>query len=263
MHPASYGAGETIQGGTLRHRETVMGTVFCLDVALADHESERTARKAVSDACALLREIDARFSLWKADSSLSRYRRGDVALPSAELQSVFAMCAEARERSGGWFDAGAMPGGVDPTGLVKGWAGDRALATLVERGCVNALVNAAGDVAVSGGAADRVGWRIGIQHPGSREHLIGVVTVQHAIATSGCYERGPHLYDPKQKRYTSRYASATVVGRHLWLADALATALAVAGQEGFTFIEALAGYEAIAMRFDGTTQRSSGWSFAD
>ena len=27
--------------------------------------------------------------------------------------------------SGGWFDPWAMPGGVDPTGLVKGWAVDR------------------------------------------------------------------------------------------------------------------------------------------
>ena len=30
--------------------------------------------------------------------------------------------AQARDASGGWFDPWAMPGGYDPTGLVKGWA---------------------------------------------------------------------------------------------------------------------------------------------
>ena len=83
-----------------------------------------------------------------------------------------------------------------------------------------------------------------------------------AIATSGCYERGAHLYDPRRREYRARFASATVVGPRLWVADALATALAVAGPEGFAFVESLPEYEAIAMAFDGTTQRSSGWTFA-
>jgi hypothetical protein len=34
-------------------------------------------------------------------------------------------CEAAREASDGWFDPWAMPGGYDPTGLVKGWAVDQ------------------------------------------------------------------------------------------------------------------------------------------
>lgn len=239
-----------------------MGTTFCFDLALDAEQPVDAARSALSRASRVLHEIDARFSLWKDDSELSRFRRGELAAVTSELNEVLEMCATAHDISEGWFDAAALPGGVDPTGLVKGWAGECALAVLTGAGYLNAMVNAAGDVATSGSTDGGGAWRIGIQHPGSRGHLIGVVAVNGAIATSGCYERGAHLFDPRRRRYGAQFASATVVGPCLWKADALATALAVAGPEGFSFVERLNGYEAVAMAFDGTTRRSSAWSFA-
>ncbi len=47
----------------------------------------------------------------------------------------------------------AMPGGVDPTGLVKGWAVARALDVLRLGGVTGALVNGGGEVAFFGSAA--------------------------------------------------------------------------------------------------------------
>ena len=47
-------------------------------------------------------------------------------------------------------------------------------------------------------------------------------------------------------------ASASVTGPDLGLADALATALAVAGDDGLQMVAALEGYEALAIGFDAT-----------
>jgi FAD:protein FMN transferase len=46
-------------------------------------------------------------------------------------------------------------------------------------------------------------------------------------------------------------ASASVTGPDLGLADALATALVVAGEPGLALIEPLDGYEALIIKADG------------
>ena len=85
---------------------------------------------AVARAQAELRWVDDVFSTWKPESPVSRLRRGEIRLEDAppEVAEVLELCRRAREASDGWFDPWAMPGGVDPTGLVKGWAAQRALA---------------------------------------------------------------------------------------------------------------------------------------
>ena len=92
------------------------------------------------------------------------------------------------------------------------------------------LVNAAGDVASSGGMGHGPPFRIGIADPFRPRRLAEIVELTGAIATSGSYERGNHLIDPHSGRRAARAASASVTGPDLGLADALATALAVAGR---------------------------------
>ena len=53
-----------------------------------------------------------------------------------------------------------------------------------------------------------------------------------------------------------RVGSASVTGPDLGLADALATALAVAGEPGLAFIEPLDGYEALIIGLDGSRRRT-------
>ena len=53
-----------------------------------------------------------------------------------------------------------------------------------------------------------------------------------AIATSGTYERGAHIRDPHTGLIAIGARSATVIGPDGGLADALATALIVAGRDG-------------------------------
>jgi FAD:protein FMN transferase len=220
---------------------------------------------AIRAACALLHEADAVFSTWDPQSPLSRLRRGDLAEPDgpACLAGVRVACEAAREASGGWFDPWAMPGGYDPTGLVKGWAVDRALAAIRQAGLPAALVNGGGDLAAYGGPAAGEPWRAGIRHPWRRDALAAVLEVRGAVATSADYERGAHLVDPRTGRPGCRAASATVTGPSLAMADALATALAVGADEALAAVGGLPGYAGYLIRPDGTETWTSGLRFAD
>jgi len=139
------------------------------------------------------------------------------------MDEVFQLCADACNISNGFFNPWSMPGGFDPTGLVKGWAAERVLSILAQRGVTAALINAGGDVCVLAGRS----YEVGIRHPLIPDALCAVVPVNSAVATSGIYERGSHLINPFGGEIAA--VSATVVGGRLAIADALATALAVGG----------------------------------
>ena len=116
---------------------------------------------------AVLHRADEVFSTWQPDSPISRLRAGEItdAQAPAEVAEVLDRCATARELSGGWFDPWAMPGGVDPTGYVKGWAAQNALAAFSAECIAGAIVNAAGDIASFGGLGNGQPFRIGIADP--------------------------------------------------------------------------------------------------
>jgi thiamine biosynthesis lipoprotein len=211
----------------------------------------------------VLHEADAVFSTWDPGSPLSRLRRGEVlADPPPALAQVEAACQQARELSGGWFDPWAMPGGYDPTGLVKGWAVDAALGTLRRAGLAAALVNGGGDLAAFGSPDPGQPWRAGVRHPWRPGSLAAVIEVRGAVATSGSYERGAHLVDPRTGQPACRAASATVTGPRLALADALATALAAGGDPVLELISGLDGHEGYLIRPDGSERWTSGMAFS-
>jgi FAD:protein FMN transferase len=246
------------------HAETAMGTVFSFRV-LPGGLAARTVTAAIQAACRTIHEADATFSTWDTGSPVSRFRRGEIdggALPATVLD-VLAECQAARSVSAGWFDPWAMPGGFDPTGLVKGWAVDRALAELRQAGVPAALINGGGDVAAFGSPAPGERWRVGIRHPWRADALACVVEAEAAVATSGSYERGPHLIDPHTGQPAARAASATVTGPRLALADALATALAVGGDPVLAAVAAVPGYAAYLIRPDGTETDTGGFAFSE
>ena len=156
----------------------------------------------------------------------------------------------------------AMPGGLDPTGYVKGWAAQRALGALASTAISGAIINAAGDIASFGAMAHSQAFRVGIVDPFAPSQLACIVELTGSIATSGTAERGNHLIDPHSGRPTARVASASVSGPDLGLADALATAVAVAGEEGLRLVEALDDYEALIIGFDGTIRRTEHFPLA-
>jgi FAD:protein FMN transferase len=250
-------AGEVSRAGGGRplftHTETAMGTVFSVTVVTGGRPAAGLA-PVLAAACGVLHRADQVFSTWDPASAVSRLRRGEAGVAGlpAEVGEVLRLCRTARQASRGWFDPWAMPGGVDPTGLVKGWAVDRALAVLRAEGLPGALINGGGDVAAFGSPAPGERWRVGIRHPWRPGALAAVVAVTAAVATSGTYERGPHLIDPTTGAPGCRAASATVTGPRLALADALATAVAVGGDEALAAVAALDGYDGYLIRPDGS-----------
>ena len=249
-------------GPVVSHAEAVMGTVVSFAV-VPGGQSGQAAARAIEAACAVLHRADATFSTWDPRSPVSRLRRGATALRElpVEVAEVLDLCEEARKASGGWFDPWAIPGGVDPTGLVKGWAVERALAVLREAGIEAAMVNGGGDIAVFGAAVPGQGWRVGIRHPWRAGALACILEVQAAVATSGSYERGAHLLNPFTGQPASRAASATITGPSLAMADALATALAAGGDEVLGIVAGLDGYAGYLIRADGSEADTGGIPF--
>jgi FAD:protein FMN transferase len=251
----------------IRVPEVVMGTVVSFSIHAPGVDSGKVWT-AVAEARAVLHHADAVFSTWKRHSPLNQLRRGEIGLEQCprEVGEVLLLCAWARERSGGWFDPWALPGGVDPTGLVKGWAAARALDVLRRAGVSSALVSAGGDVAAWGHPEGdpRRPWRIGVTHPWQPDGLAGVVEVGGggAVCTSGTYARGAHLFDPTTGASARRTVSATVTGPSLPLADALATAVAVGADEALAAVDDLDGYEGWLIRPDGSDAVTDGWRFA-
>ena len=212
----------------------------------------------------VLRQADAIFSTYKDDSEISRLNRGELALEDAhpDVREVLALCDQLRVITGGYFDARAvMEGGVDPSGLVKGWAVDRAGEVLDEAGATNYSLNAGGDIRLRGRPLpDEPRWRVGIQHPEVLDKVAAVVEGNDlAIATSGAYRRGDHVVDPHTGRAPAGVLSVTIVGPELVTADAYATAAFAMGEAGPEWTASLGLYEALTILADGRVLLTPGF----
>ena len=242
--------------GRLVHVEHVMGTVVSIHVRAPLPEAG-----AVEAACGVLHDIDRRFSLYRPDSELSRLARGEVTQSdlSPDVQWVIAACDDLARTTGGTFDARRhrADGIVDPSGFVKGWAVEEASARLEDAGARNYVIAAGGDVLARGKAGPGEAWRVGIRHPddpGAIAAVLGIGT--GAVATSGLYERGDHIRDPRTGAVPRELVSLTVVGPSLAWADAYATAAFAMGLEGLAWVDAQPGCGAVAV----TAERRVVWT---
>ena len=196
-------SGAPVRARLSHHREHVMGTVVTIDVfGKADEVARKEVYLRIARARAVLQRADAVFSTWKEHSPINQLRRGEITVAQAppEVAAVMEGCAAARSLSDGWFDPWAMPGGFDPTGYVKGWAAQRALGALSMSGVLGGIVNAAGDVVASGCPGSGRPFRVAIVDPSNPKRFACVVQLEGGIATSGTYERGAHLIDPRTGR---------------------------------------------------------------
>jgi thiamine biosynthesis lipoprotein len=146
---------------------------------------------------------------------------------------------------------------------VKGWAVDGAAAILEAAGATNYAVNAGGDLRLRGGALPDDRWRVGIQHPLERDRIAAVVETRDlAVATSGAYERGEHVFDPHTQRPPVGVLSVTIVGPDLATADAYATAAFAMGTRGAQWTATLDGYEGMTILAGGRVQLTQGFPAA-
>ena len=206
----------------------------------------------VEPAFAWLREVDAVFSTYRADSEISRLDRGELTLADCrpEVDEVLTACMTLERATGGYFSVRAA-GRLDPSGYVKGWAVAGAATRLAETGATDFCLNAGGDVIARGRRAPDRLWRVGIRHPEQPGQLAAVLAGEDlAVATSGEYERGAHILDPHTGRPPEGLLSVTVVGPDLAVADAYATAAFAMGAAGPEWTATLDGYDAMCITSD-------------
>lgn len=244
-----------------RHLIEVMGTVVTVD--LFECRDDDGARRAVQRASDFLHEVDRVFSTYRESSPLNRLRRGELTLGETppQVADVLDLCQRAKSLSGGWFDPWAMPGGVDPTGYVKGWAAHLALDEFRGLDVNGVIVNAAGDIATFGGPVGEEAFRTGIVRPDDAQRLAAVVELRGCLATSGEAQRGAHLFNPFTREFAGAVASASVAGPDLGLCDALATALSVGGHDVMVLIDKIEGYEAMTIDASGSMRATPGFPF--
>jgi thiamine biosynthesis lipoprotein len=238
------------------HRvEQVMGFPVSLRVDDA-HVGEETADAVF----AWLREVDARFSPFRADSEVCRLDRGELPdrAVSADLREVLDLCEEYRTATGGAFDV-RLPGrGLDPCAVVKGWSVQRAAELLGAAGATRFVLNAGGDVVMAGGP-----WRVGVRHPEQADQVCTVAELTDgAVATSARYERGDHIIDGRTGRPATGLLSLTVVAASLTVADTTATAAFAMGVEGVEWAASREGCEVFAVDADRRVLRTDGFPVA-
>ncbi len=228
----------------VRHTEEVMG--MPVTVVIQDAGDFAPSLRQVF---AELRRVDRLFSPFLPFSQVSLMNRGRLAHADADrdLKLVLDLCRLYQTRTRGYFSAYPQ-GRLDPSGLVKGWAIDRAAQILIDGGARNFFVDGAGDVLLRGRQSAARPWLVGIRHPQEHERTVRVLEATDlAVATSGTYEKGLHVVDPHTGRASEHWVSVTVVGPDMVEADVLATAALAMGPGGLDLIEHWPGYDGYAI----------------
>ena len=232
----------------MRHLELVMGIPMSVDVRDAiDEQAERAAVRVAFDR---MHDADRRFSRFQPDSEVSRYDDNDA--PSTDLQEVLDIAARFGGLSGGAFSVRRPDGSLDTDGVVKGWAAQRAANTLTAAGLTTFCLNAGGDVVVRGEPEAGGGWNVGVRDPDDPESFLTVLEVRDgAVATSGTYERGEHVWDGRTGQPATGLRSATVVAADLTTADVLATCVLALGHDGIAWAAEHGAVAVLAVDTDG------------
>lgn len=254
----------TAPAPALRAVEQVMG----LPVSLAlrgRHAADAAGRAAWAEALAILREVDRVFSTYRPNSVISRLGRGELGLGECppEVAEVLAIGQAAERESGGAFRVRrAGPSGepvLDPSGVVKGWAVDRAAVPLAALEDTDFSLSAGGDLVCCTADPAASPWRIGIENPRDPSRLVAVVPVRNgAVATSGTAHRGQHIVDGRTGRPPVGVTSVTVVAPTLAVADVDATAAYAQGLDALRWLRTRPGRLGLVVAEDGSTATFEG-----
>ena len=245
----------------------------------------------------VIADYDAVWSRFRADSAVSRIARGERVDLGPTAPPLLALLDDLRLRTGGALDPlvaaslehlgynaaidlvagpGYRPapravlhreGGVvrvEPPALLdvgsagKGQLVDLVTATLAEGGHREALVDASGDLRVSG-----VPIRVALEHPFDPTTAIGVVEVADAAIAGSAVNRRAwsgeggrrlhHLLDARTGRPVETVAATWVLAETAMLADALATALFLVPPEALADAY---DFRYVRMRTDGVASWS-------
>ena len=241
----------------VRHVEQVMGMPISLALR-GRHAGSPAGAQAWQSVLASLRWADEVFSTWRDDTVVSRLGRGELTVEECppEVAEVLAIGESARRATDGAFDVRRVVDDrevLDPSGVVKGWAVDRAAAALRDLDDTDFCLSAGGDL-LGYAVADRPEWRIGVEDPADPARVVAVVPVRDgAVATSGAAHRGDHVRHAVTGLAPSGVASVTVVHRSLTIADLDATCAYLQGAGAAAWLRAR-GRTGVVVGADGTAE---------
>ncbi|WP_230862463.1 FAD:protein FMN transferase [Amycolatopsis camponoti] len=204
----------------------VMGTQASLHLRGPRVDSDPAVEPAVAAVFGHLRAADELFSTYRPDSQVSALRRGSLPRDRRHpwLTEVVELCEEARDRTDGYFDAW-LPGGFDPSGLVKGWATQRAADGLRTLPGFDHYLNVGGDITARVGVTTTPPWHVAVEDPADPSAFLTILDVRTGgVATSGSAARGAHIVDPHTGTHPDELLAVTVTGPTLLWADVFATA---------------------------------------
>lgn len=241
----------------MKQTRLIMG--MPITVQVVDGQSIDAAIGAVFD---YFVAVDERYSTYKSTSEISKINHGLARSKwSDEMCRVLELCEQTRQQTQGFFNIKRSDGTLDPSGLVKGWAIHNASHLLLRRGIKNYCIEAGGDIQAHGRSPEDEAWEIGLRNPFATDQVIKIIRLRDdAVATSGTYIRGQHIYNP-QAGYAEIHdtVSLTVIGPNIYDADRFATAAFAMGKKGIAFIESLPALEGYMVDATKTATYTSGF----
>ena len=259
LHPWQPGPLETLNGllaraapgQPARARITPELAAMLSDAARLSEQSEGLFNPAIGNLVRLWGFHSDTFTPRLPDpAAVKRLAQAQPSMSDLKLSGVKLECANPALR-------------LDLGGYAKGYALDRAAATLKSQGVNNALINIGGNILALGSKGGSA-WKVGIQQP-RRAGALATLELRdgEAIGTSGDYQRffelgGKrycHLIDPRTGWPADRAQAVTVVahGRHAGtLSDVASKPLFIAGPDGWPRMARKMGIdEALFIAADG------------
>ena len=273
-------------------------TIFAMDTVMELQmwaDNAKDANSALDAVSGILQELERDWSTMNADSIIGRLNRGESVELSPEQQEVLEAAQKLSLLTDGSFDPVLrsvilawgfyekdyrIPAGEelqqaleqeqwDLGGIIKGYAGQKAVERLKELNVDRAILNLGGNIQTYGEKPDGTPWKIGIQNPTGGDPL-GVISVTGttSVVTSGDYQRYfemggvryHHIIDPKTGMPADTgLSSVTVICSDGMKADALSTALFVMGLEkGSAFWRDNNDFEAVFVLSSGEIYATQG-----
>lgn len=250
------GSGCAPKQSILTRSRLLMGHVpVNISVKFAAGQKEK-ALQATEAAYARALELENRLSEWQLGSEISCLNRlagrGDCALGSDSM-ALLLMAKELAQKTGFAFDIrfasptpAARAGAIQIDGkqhqarlthsqtrigvssIAKGFIVDQMIELFQNLGFYDVIIDAGGDTFASGGP-----WKVAFQKPisDSLEFILPQQVRNTALGSSGLYEQGRHIVDPRTGEKVERLGSVTVLADRLALASGLATGLFVLGEK--------------------------------
>lgn len=151
---------------------------------------------------------------------------------------------------------------IDLGGIAKAYALSRFIQIMEKEGVQNYVVDAGGDVVVSGKNPNRGKWKVGLRHPRKPDELVTVFSLEgkHAILSSGDYERFffkngkryHHIFDPFTGYPAPHCISTTILCDDPLFVDGYSSSVFAMGpQKGIEFLNQRKNVQGVIISEDG------------